>query len=85
MKRRSNRRSVHRSGCYPVAFVASARWCSAGGLSIALRRNYRLAKLACVLAALNFPHLCCVPGARCSGCGAFWMLNSDEGREHFWA
>lgn len=64
-----------------VAFVVSAV-VLAGGLSIAIGRNRRLAKVACVLAALNLPHLCCVPGALFG----FWgllMLNSDEGREHF--
>jgi hypothetical protein len=53
-----------------------------GGLSIALRRNYRLAQLGCVAAALNVPHLCCVPGA-VAGLWGLLMLNSDEGRAHF--
>ncbi|MBY0460296.1 MAG: hypothetical protein K2V38_23515, partial [Gemmataceae bacterium] len=53
-----------------------------GGLSIALRRRYRLAQVGCVVAALNFPHLCCVPGAL-AGLWGLLMLNSDEGREHF--
>jgi hypothetical protein len=54
----------------------------AGGLSIARRRNYRLAQVACVLASLNVAHLCCVPGAL-FGLWGLLMLGSDEGREHF--
>jgi hypothetical protein len=54
----------------------------AGGLSMARRRNYRLAKTACVLATLNFVHCCCVPGAL-AGLWGLLMLGSDEGREHF--
>jgi hypothetical protein len=54
----------------------------AGGLSIALRRNYRLAQVGCVAAALNVPHLCCVPGA-VAGLWGLVMLNSEEGRAHF--
>jgi uncharacterized protein YbaR (Trm112 family) len=65
----------------PLAFVVSAV-VLAGGLSITFRWNYRLAKIACVLAALNVPHLCCVPGAL-FGLWGFLMLNSDESREHF--
>jgi hypothetical protein len=53
-----------------------------GGLSIARRRNYRLAQLGCVLASLNVAHLCCVPGA-VFGLWGLLMLSSDEGREHF--
>jgi hypothetical protein len=53
-----------------------------GGLSIVRRRNYRLAKFACVLAALNIAHGCCIPGAL-AGLWGLLMLNSDEGREHF--
>ena len=54
----------------------------AGGLSMALRRNYRLAKVACVLASLNMAHGCCIPGAL-AGLWGLLMLSSDEGREHF--
>ena len=54
----------------------------AGGLSIARRRNYRLAQVGCVLAAVNAPHLCCLPGA-VFGLWGLLMLTSDEGREHF--
>ena len=53
-----------------------------GGLSMALRRNYRLAQIGCVLAAVNIAHLCCVPGA-VAGLWGLLMLNSDEGRDHF--
>ncbi|AMV29915.1 hypothetical protein VT84_36310 [Gemmata sp. SH-PL17] len=53
-----------------------------GGLSIVLRRSYRLAQVACVLAALNFAHLCCIPGA-IAGLWGLLMLGSAEGREHF--
>jgi hypothetical protein len=53
-----------------------------GGLSIAVRWNYRLAQAGCVLASLNLPHLCCIPGA-VAGVWALLMLNSEEGREHF--
>jgi hypothetical protein len=65
----------------PLALAVSAVVFS-GGLSIATRRNYRFAKFACVLAALNFPHLCCIPGA-IAGLWGLLMLSSDEGREHF--
>lgn len=53
-----------------------------GGLSIATRWNYRVAQLGCVAAALNVPHLCCVPGA-VVGLWALLMLGSEEGRAHF--
>jgi hypothetical protein len=53
-----------------------------GGLSIVFRWNYRLAKIACVLAILNIPHGCCLPGSLV-GLWGILMLNSDEGREHF--
>lgn len=53
-----------------------------GGLSIALRWNYRLAQLGCVVAAVNVPHFCCVPGA-VAGIWGLLMLGSDEGRAHF--
>jgi hypothetical protein len=53
-----------------------------GGLSIALRWNYRLAQAGCVGAALNVTGLCCVPGA-VAGLWGLLMLNSEEGRTHF--
>jgi hypothetical protein len=53
-----------------------------GGVSMVRRRNYRLAQVACVLAALNIAHGCCVPGAL-AGLWGLLMLGSDEGREHF--
>lgn len=65
----------------PLALAASAV-AFAGGLAIVRRRHYRLAQVACVVAALNFPHLCCVPGAL-AGLWGLLMLGSDEGREHF--
>lgn len=65
----------------PLSFVVSAT-VFAGGLSIALRRYPRLAQLACVLAAVNVAHACCVPGAA-FGLWGLLMLGSDEGREHF--
>lgn len=65
----------------PLALVASAV-VLAGGLSIALRWNYRLAQVACVLASINIAHCCCVPGAA-FGLWGLLMLGSDEGREHF--
>jgi hypothetical protein len=54
----------------------------AGGLSIALRWNYRLAQVGCVAATLNFPNFCCVPGA-VAGLWGLLMLNSEEARDHF--
>lgn len=65
----------------PVALLASAV-VLAGGVSIALRRNYRLAQVACVVAAVNIAHGCCVPGAL-FGLWGLLMLGSEEGREHF--
>ena len=65
----------------PLALVVSAV-VFAGGLSIALRRNYRLAQIACVLASVNVAHCCCLPGAA-FGLWGLLMLSSDEGREHF--
>jgi hypothetical protein len=53
-----------------------------GGLSIALRWNYRLAQVGCVAAAINVPHFCCVPGS-VAGMWGLLMLSSDEGRAHF--
>lgn len=54
----------------------------AGGLAMARRKGYRFAQVACVLAALNLPNLCCVPGA-VFGLWGLLMLSSEEGREHF--
>ena len=54
----------------------------AGGLSIALGCNYRLAQIGCLAASLNVPHLCCVPGA-IAGLWGILMLSSEEGRAHF--
>jgi hypothetical protein len=53
-----------------------------GGLSIVLRWNHGLAQVGCVAAALNLPHLCCVPGS-IAGLWGLVMLNSAEGRAHF--
>jgi len=53
-----------------------------GGVSIATRWNYRLAQLGCVAAAVNVPHLCCVPGS-VAGLWALLMLSSEEGKAHF--
>ena len=53
-----------------------------GGVAIATRRHYRMAKLACVLALVNVPYGCCFPGVLV-GLWGLLMLNSDEGREHF--
>jgi hypothetical protein len=65
----------------PLSFVESVV-VFLGGLSIVRRRNLRLAKISCVLAALNVAHACCVPGAL-AGLWGFLMLSSDEGHEHF--
>lgn len=61
-------------GVSAVAFV--------GGLSVALRWNYRVAQLGCVAALLNVPHFCCVPGG-VAGVWGLLMLGSEEGRAHF--
>jgi hypothetical protein len=53
-----------------------------GGLSIALRWNYRLAQFGCIAAALNIAHLCCIPGG-IAGVWGLIMLTSEEGRAHF--
>ncbi|MCS7021799.1 MAG: zinc-ribbon domain-containing protein [Gemmataceae bacterium] len=65
----------------PTCTVAAAL-ALAGGVSIALRWNYRLAQLGCVAAALNLVGLCCLPGALV-GLWGLLLLQSDEGREHF--
>ncbi|MBX9583459.1 MAG: zinc-ribbon domain-containing protein [Gemmataceae bacterium] len=54
----------------------------AGGLAMALRRGYRVAQAGCVLAILNLPELCCVPGA-VFGLWGLLMLAGEEGRSHF--
>lgn len=53
-----------------------------GGLAMARRRNYRLAQLGCVLAAVNVANGCCIPGA-VFGLWGLLMLMGDEGRSHF--
>jgi hypothetical protein len=53
-----------------------------GGLSIALRWSHGLALVGCIAAALNLPHLCCLPGS-IAGLWGLIMLNSAEGRAHF--
>jgi hypothetical protein len=53
-----------------------------GGLSVALRWNYRLAQLGCMAAAFDLTGLCCVPGAA-AGVWGLLMLNSSEARAHF--
>lgn len=63
-------------------FAAVSTLVFLGGVSIALRWNYHLARVGCVAAALNVPHFCCVPGA-VAGLWGLLMLNSGEGREHF--
>lgn len=65
----------------PIGFAVSVV-VFAGGLSIVFRWSHRLSQVACVLASLNFPHLCCVPGA-VAGLWGLLMLYSDEAREHF--
>lgn len=49
----------------------------AGGLSLVRRRNYRLAQVGCLAAALNLPHLCCVPGALFGFWGMLMLLGDD--------
>lgn len=53
-----------------------------GGLSIALRWNYRVAQVGCVAAAFDLTGLCCVPGA-VAGVWGILMLSGEEGRAHF--
>lgn len=67
----------------PVFAVVSAV-AFVGGLSVALRWSYRLARLGCVAALLNVPHCCCVPGG-IAGVWGLLMLGSEEGRAHFGA
>ena len=66
---------------WPVATIAGGIT-FASGLSMLQRKRYRLAQLGCVLAAVNLPHLCCVPGA-IFGLWGLLLLMSEEGREHF--
>ncbi len=65
----------------PAAAVAAAL-ALLGGLSIALRWNYRLAQLGCIAAAFNLVGLCCLPGALV-GLWALLLMQSAEGRGHF--
>lgn len=65
----------------PVSGVAAAL-ALLGGLSIALRWNYRLAQVGCVAAAWNVVGLCCLPGALV-GLWGLLLLQSEEGRSHF--
>ena len=65
-----------------LAAAAAGGLTAAGGLAIVRRRNYRLAQLGCVAAAVNAPNLCCLPGA-VFGLWGLLMLMGDEGRSHF--
>ncbi len=53
-----------------------------GGLAIATRRWYRLARLGSALAIVNIAGCCCVPGALV-GIMTWTLLSTDEAREHF--
>jgi hypothetical protein len=64
------------------AFTAVSALAFLGGLSMALRWNYRLAQVGCLAALLNLPNLCCVPGG-VAGVWGLLMLGSEEGRAHF--
>lgn len=66
---------------WPIAMAAGAVT-FAGGVAMIRRKGYRLAQIGCLVAALNLPHLCCVPGA-VLGLWGLLLLMSDEGREHF--
>ncbi len=61
---------------WPAA-MALAGLTAAGGVSMVRRRNYRLAQLGCLAAALNLPHLCCVPGAVFGFWGMLALLGDD--------
>ena len=52
------------------------------GLAVVTRHRYRLAQLGSVLAILNVPNLCCVPGAA-FGVWSLILLCTPEGRRHF--
>ena len=80
-ERNTEQLARHYQWIVPVSLLVSAV-VFAGGFSIARRRNYRLAQLACVLASVNLAHCCCIPGAA-FGLWGLLMLGSDEGREHF--
>lgn len=54
----------------------------AGGLGMALRKWYWLARLGSALAVVNLAGCCCVPGALV-GVWSWMLLRTDEGREHF--
>lgn len=54
----------------------------AAGLAMATRRAYRVAQVGCVLAAVNLPNLCCLPGAL-FGLWGMLILMGEEGRSHF--
>lgn len=53
-----------------------------GGVAIALGRHYRMAQLGCILAMVNLPYGCCIPGLAVGAWGLL-MLNSAEARAHF--
>lgn len=65
-----------------LAGAAAAAVEVAAGLAMLRRKYYRLAQLGCTLAAVNLPHLCCVPGA-VFGLWGLLLLMSDEARDHF--
>ena len=69
--------------------AAVSLWCIlcgaasfAGGLGMALRKWYWLARLGSALAVVNLAGCCCVPGALV-GVWSWMLLRTDEGREHF--
>jgi hypothetical protein len=64
------------------AFLVASVLALLGGLSIALRWNYRIAQIGCVGAAVNLNMCCCIPGG-VAGVWGLVMLASQEGREHF--
>lgn len=66
---------------FPVSLGVSA-FVLCGGLAMVLRRGYRVSQLACLVAMLNFAHLCCIPGA-VFGIWGLLMLSSSEARDHF--
>jgi hypothetical protein len=61
-----------------LAAAVAAGVTFAGGLSMARRRNYRLAQFGCVLAAINLPNLCCVPGAVFGLWGLLMLMSSEN-------
>ncbi|MFO0799634.1 MAG: hypothetical protein U0804_19355 [Gemmataceae bacterium] len=62
---------------WPAA-MGLAALSTAGGVCLVRRKGYRLAQLGCAAAALNVPHLCCIPGAVCGFWGMLALL-ADEG------